>query len=93
MHRIARLCDEVLGIFPFEPAFYERYGYHCRYVGNPTAEEIALWNTQHESIPRENLIAILPGSRKGEISKCLLRCCAAKRVAEQIAKQEGAITR
>ena len=90
VHRIARLCDEVLGIFPFEPAFYAGYGYHCRYVGNPTAEEIALWKTQHESIPRENLIAILPGSRKGEISKCLpTMLAAAKRVAEQIAKQEG----
>ena len=90
VHRIARLCDEVLGIFPFEPAFYAGYGYRCRYVGNPTAEEIALWKTQHESIPRENLIAILPGSRKGEISTCLpAMVAAAKRVAEQIAKQEG----
>lgn len=90
VHRIARLCDEVLGIFPFEPAFYEHYGYHCRYVGNPTAEEIALWKTQHESIPREKIIAILPGSRKGEISKCLpTMLAAAKAVAEQIAKQEG----
>ena len=90
VHRIARLCDEVLGIFPFEPAFYERYGYHCRYVGNPTAEEIALWKTQHESIPRENLIAILPGSRKGEISKCLpTMLAAAKSVADRIAAQGG----
>lgn len=90
VHRIARLCDEVLGIFPFEPPFYARYGYHCRYVGNPTAEEIALWKTQHESIPREKIIAILPGSRKGEISKCLpTMVAAAQRVAEQIAKQEG----
>ena len=90
VHRIAHLCDEVMGIFPFEPAFYAGYGYRCRYVGNPTAEEIALWKTQHESIPRENLIAILPGSRKGEISKCLpAMVAAAERVVEQIAKQEG----
>lgn len=90
VHRIARLCDEVLGIFPFEPAFYERYGYRCRYVGNPTAEEVALWKTQHESIPRENLIAILPGSRKGEISKCLpTMLAAAKAVADRIAAQGG----
>ena len=27
IHSIARLCDEVLGIFPFEPAFYAQYGY------------------------------------------------------------------
>ena len=90
VHRIARLCDEVLGIFPFEPTFYARYGYRCRYVGNPTAEEIALWKTQHESIPRENLIAILPGSRKGEISKCLpTMVAAAKTVAQRIAAEQG----
>ncbi|MGN0234899.1 MAG: lipid-A-disaccharide synthase [Paludibacteraceae bacterium] len=90
VHRIARLCDEVLGIFPFEPTFYARYGYRCRYVGNPTAEEIAQWKTQHESIPRENLIAILPGSRKGEISKCLpTMLAAAKAVADRIAAQGG----
>ena len=35
IHTIARLCDEVLGIFPFEPAFYAKYGYRCTYVGNP----------------------------------------------------------
>ena len=59
-------------------------------MGNPTAEEIAQWKNQHESIPREKIIAILPGSRKGEISKCLpTMVAAAKRVAEQIAKQEG----
>lgn len=40
IHEIAALCDEVLGIFPFEPAFYAKYGYSCTYVGNPTAEEI-----------------------------------------------------
>ena len=40
IHQIAKLCDEVLGIFPFEPDFYARYGYRCTYVGNPTAEVI-----------------------------------------------------
>lgn len=90
VHRIARLCDEVLGIFPFEPAFYARYGYHCRYVGNPTAEEITQWETHHESIPRDQTIAILPGSRKGEISKCLpTMLAAAKSVADRIAAQGG----
>lgn len=91
VHRIARLCDEVLGIFPFEPAFYRRYGYHCRYVGNPTAEEIAQWKTQNAGeLPRDKTIAILPGSRKGEISKCLpTMLAAAKTVAQRIAAEQG----
>ena len=89
VHKIARLCNEVLGIFPFEPAFYARFGYHCRYVGNPTAEEIVQWKTLHaDELPREHIIAILPGSRKGEISKCLpTMLAAAKVVADRLAAQ------
>ena len=40
VHSIAKYCDEILGIFPFEPAFYAKYGYKCHYVGNPTADTI-----------------------------------------------------
>ncbi len=76
VHQIARLCDEVLGIFPFEPAFYAQYGYPCRYVGNPTAEEIA----RVPSRPRNpRILALLPGSRPSEITNCLPRMLAAAR--------------
>ena len=68
IHTIARLCDEVLGIFPFEPAFYARYGYSCTYVGHPTAEQMT-------RLPRTSrnprILAILPGSRPSEIKHCL----------------------
>ncbi len=47
VHRIARYSNEVLGIFPFEPAFYAHYGYRCRYVGNPTADCIRAWKQSH----------------------------------------------
>lgn len=89
IHRIARLCDEVLGIFPFEPAFYARYGYRCTYVGNPTAEEISSLSAKRsfgETLVRQSglsaersSIAILPGSRPSEISHCLERMLAAAR--------------
>jgi len=69
IHSIARLCDGVLGIFPFEPAFYARYGYQCTYVGNPTAEQMA--RITENRVPVSNTIAILPGSRPSEISHCL----------------------
>lgn len=69
IHRIARLCDEVEAIFPFEPEFYARYGYSCRYIGNPTLQAIESW--ERPNTPRENRIAILPGSRKNEIRNCL----------------------
>jgi len=76
IHTIARLCDEVLGIFPFEPAFYTKYGYTCRYVGNPTAEELS----RVPRVPRSpRLLAILPGSRPSEISHCLPKMLEAAR--------------
>ena len=76
VHQIARLCDEVLGIFPFEPAFYARYGYRCTYVGHPTVEDIAKAPGTHRKL---RIIAILPGSRRSEISHCLPRMLEAAR--------------
>lgn len=70
IHQIARLCDAVLGIFPFEPAFYARYGYTCTYVGNPTAEEMVKVRGDRLEV-RGKTIAILPGSRPSEITHCL----------------------
>ena len=80
IHRIARLCDEVHAIFPFEPAFYAKYGYQCTYVGNPTAKAVAQWQASHSAAASqrsglttgsETVIALLPGSRKNEIRNCL----------------------
>ena len=74
IHRIARLCDKVLGIFPFETSFYAQYGYACTYVGNPTAEQIAAYKAQHAlstPVNQRPTIAILPGSRASEVSHCL----------------------
>lgn len=68
VHQIARLCDHVLGIFPFEPAFYAKYGYSCEYVGHPTVEQIVKVKSERK---KEKSIAILPGSRPNEILHCL----------------------
>lgn len=74
VHKIAKLCDKVLGIFPFEPAFYAKYGYSCTYVGNPCVAALnqpSEENIANASCPKETYIAILPGSRKAEIKHCL----------------------
>ncbi|MBO4249661.1 MAG: lipid-A-disaccharide synthase [Paludibacteraceae bacterium] len=74
VHRISRLCDQVLGIFPFEPAFYARYGYSCEYVGHPTVEQVEKVRGERLKVKGERAkdsIALLPGSRPGEISHCL----------------------
>ena len=83
VHQIARYCDEILGIFPFEPAFYDKYGYKCQYVGNPTADSIRSWRLEARGERQEakgkETIAILPGSRRSEISNCLPTMLAAAR--------------
>ena len=81
VHQIARYCNDILGIFPFEPAFYEKHGYTCQYVGNPTADGIRDWKEQYSSVTTDHQpsIAILPGSRPSEIRKCLPTMLAAAR--------------
>ncbi len=87
VHKIAKLCDKILGIFPFEPAFYAKYGYHADYVGNPTMDSVREFKVQQrsgsafssEAVQRSKTIAILPGSRKHEIEKCLPKMLEAAR--------------
>ena len=66
IHRIARLCDQIWGIFPFETDYYARRGYTCTYVGNPTAAAIDAYRAGTPAPQREPIIALLPGSREGE---------------------------
>lgn len=80
IHKIARLCDEVLAIFPFEPYFYAKFGYHCTYIGNPTAQAVEHWKQEHPLNPANDLV-LVPGSRRGEIANCLPKMLIAAREA------------
>lgn len=80
VHRIGKYTDKVYGIFPFEPAFYARYGYQAEYVGNPTMDSIRMRPNQQQTraeftaadlLPDKPIIALLAGSRKHEVEKCL----------------------
>ena len=82
VHRIGRLCDRILCIFPFEVGFYRKYGYKAEYIGNPTLADIESFlsdNRQPAAInrkptaPPSPYIAVLPGSRRHEIVHCLPR--------------------
>lgn len=75
---IRRLVRRVLCILPFEPDFYSSHGYaNATYVGNPSVEEIeralAAAPSREEFAKAHGLrdnrpfIALLPGSRRGEI--------------------------
>ncbi|MGH8172062.1 MAG: lipid-A-disaccharide synthase [Rhodanobacteraceae bacterium] len=72
---IGASADRVLCLFPFEPAIYAQYGVDARFVGHPLGDEFALDPVQVDArdafdLPREApVLAVLPGSRLGEISR------------------------
>ncbi|HPF57366.1 MAG TPA: lipid-A-disaccharide synthase [Candidatus Competibacteraceae bacterium] len=77
VRKIARAVDLVLTLFPFEAAFYEQYSVPVSYVGHPLADEIPLYSDARKArqqlslaLPAETrIIALLPGSRRGEVSR------------------------
>jgi lipid-A-disaccharide synthase len=72
--KIAKAVDHMLCVFPFEPALMEKAGIASTYVGHPLADEIQLvpdvGGARRElGLPeRGPIIAVLPGSRRSEIS-------------------------
>jgi lipid-A-disaccharide synthase len=70
---IARAVDQILCLFPFEPAIYTRQGIEARYVGHPLADVIPLEPSQETfrerlNLPQDALVfALLPGSRQSEL--------------------------
>ena len=72
VHKIVRSTDRVFTILPFERAFYQKYGYDAEFVGHPLLDVVQ--NYQGEKLELrtdKKVIALLPGSRKQEISKKL----------------------
>jgi lipid-A-disaccharide synthase len=73
---IKKYVDLLLVIFPFEKAFFERYGINTRFVGNPLFDEIAKFETnpnfrKESGLTGKPIVALLPGSRKQEIENML----------------------
>ncbi len=87
--RLGESADRVLCLFPMEPPIYARHGVDARFVGHPLAEQFAL-HPDREAARRalglpENarVLAVLPGSRLGEIARLgAIFADAARRVAE-----------
>jgi lipid-A-disaccharide synthase len=71
--KMARYIDAVLTLFPFEAAFFERYGIRAYPVGYPVIERANRITggaafRQRRGIPADSpLLAVLPGSRRSEI--------------------------
>lgn len=65
---IRRYCSEVFCILPFEQDFYRRHGMSVSYVGNPSVEEVdAALPDLVPVLTDMPLLALVPGSRMGEI--------------------------
>jgi lipid-A-disaccharide synthase len=67
VHAIKRDVDKMLVILPFEKDFYKKYDYEVSYVGHPLAEVVTHFKQENSAVQKENIIALLPGSRQQEI--------------------------
>lgn len=69
---IKKYVDRLFIIFPFEQEYFRSRGIPCSYKGNPLIGEIAAHSFAR---PVEgSYIAMLPGSRKGEIARMMPVC-------------------
>mgnify|MGYP005990017267 CR=1 FL=1 len=75
---IKRDVDEMFVILPFEEAFYQKYNYKVNFVGHPLIDAIADRKQVNETdfrtthnLGEKPIVALLPGSRKQEITKML----------------------
>lgn len=74
--KIKRIVDHLFCILPFEVAFYKEWGMQVDYVGNPLLDAVSAFKADLDFLQKNNLtgkkiIALLPGSRKQEISRLL----------------------
>src|SRR5580698_8118628 len=72
---IAQSSDLILCLLPFEPDFYARHGVRALFVGHPLADQIPLTidragarRTLHLD-ENATVVALLPGSRVGEVER------------------------
>jgi len=77
--RVKAYVDEMFTILPFETEFYSKFDYKVNYVGNPLLDAILQKKKDPDyerffaenQLPDKPILALLPGSRVGEISVLL----------------------
>lgn len=76
--KMAKTVNHVLALLPFEPPYMERVGMTCDFVGHPAATEATPTKTQIKTVlsdlglkPSDEVIAVLPGSRRSEIKRLM----------------------
>jgi lipid-A-disaccharide synthase len=77
VRQIARTVDHMAVVFPFEVSFYRQHGVNVDFVGHPLLESVKISRSRESMLaqyglnPAKPTIALLPGSRHGEISQHL----------------------
>jgi lipid-A-disaccharide synthase len=72
---IGKACDLVLCLLPFETDFYSQHGVKAVFVGHPLADQIPLEVDRAAARqalgiePDATVVALLPGSRMGEVER------------------------
>jgi len=74
--KIKKIVDHLFCILPFEVDFYKKWGMNVDYVGNPLLDAISAFKPNRAFLgetllENKTLIALLPGSRKQEVSRML----------------------
>jgi len=70
VNSIAKAVDNLLCLLPFEPEYYKDTTVQASFIGHPMADAITPRQlTEIQGLPNNPLIAVLPGSRTGEINK------------------------
>jgi lipid-A-disaccharide synthase len=91
-----RNIDRLLCIFPFEKDFFEKHGIATEYLGHPLTRMVRASAPRPELRRRfgvpdgARLIAVLPGSREGEIERHLPVLIEAAKLIRQKTGPEGA---
>jgi len=84
--KIARLVKTMIVVFPFEVPLYEKEGVDVRFVGHPLTDVVKSAYSQAEARlslgldPSRRTVALLPGSRRGEIANLLPEMLGAARL-------------
>jgi lipid-A-disaccharide synthase len=75
VHKVARAVDDLLCLFPFEPACYAGVDLRAHYVGHPLVAELPADGDRYEARrslglrPDAPVITLMPGSREAEVAQ------------------------
>jgi lipid-A-disaccharide synthase len=82
---MAHHIDHVLALFPFEPPLMQAAGMACDFVGHPVVTDPIASADDAAALGDGTVVLVLPGSRKGEVSRLAPRFGqAAARIAAQV---------